>query len=167
MAIKQQAYNVILEIFDKTTGNKWVDANPSEGLLQDMVVDLYKDGVFSGSRFPDERISDNLVLLNLSGGASGDTDVSSLYLEIRFGGTENITIPSVQILLDDFDSISVVEPSGRATTFREMIVQLYMRFFNKVDKTSGAIRTYDSDGNLTTTQTHSTSGSTTTVNKAS
>ncbi len=42
-----------------------------------------------------------------------------------------------------------------------------MRFFNKVDKTSGAIRTYDSDGNLTTTQTHSTSGSTTTVNKAS
>ena len=64
------------------------------------------------------------------------------------------------------DNILTTEPSGRATTFREMMVQLYMRFFNKVDKDANNIKTYDSLGNIVTTQSISDDDQNQTVNKA-
>jgi hypothetical protein len=82
-----------------------------------------------------------------------------------------ILIGSDQYLADtgkpDLDSVSIVEPSGVASNFREMAIQLWIRFFNKVDKTSTEIKTYDASGNVITTQTYTESGDTEIVNKAS
>ena len=64
------------------------------------------------------------------------------------------------------DSISTGEPSGRATTFREMLIQLYMRFFNKAIKNTTTITTYDTDGTSVTEQSYTSSGGVDTVNKA-
>ncbi len=216
MAIKQQAYNIMLELFDGLTGAKWVDINPSSSILEEINVDIYQDGDFVKTRNPDGRISDNLIIINLSGGLGGETDANSIFLEFTYTGVEDITIPSIQILLDpiildtldsiksqtdqlDFvnpnpstgkgevisnvnnntdktgyslsptglDNISATEPSGRASTFREMIVQTWMRFFNKVDKNATQIKVYDDSGTVNTTQTHTTAGSTTTIEEAS
>ena len=173
--------------------------------MQEILVDIYKDGVFSERRSPDTRLTDNLVVINLTGGSGGDTDADSVFLESIYGGNDNIVIPAVQILLDEenatnigliktqtdqlnftgddvkatldsetvnlsatgLDNIPATEPSGRATTFRQMLIQTWMRFFNKVDRTATQVRTYDDSGNVITTQNHSESGGTETVNKSS
>ncbi len=64
------------------------------------------------------------------------------------------------------DTISASEPSGRATTFREMIVQLYMRFFNKATLDNNNLKVYTEGGSINTTQSVSDTGTTQTVNKA-
>ena len=64
------------------------------------------------------------------------------------------------------DAVDITEPSGRASNFREMIVQLFMRFFNKVNKNTTTITTYDTDGNSVTEQSYTSSGGVDTVNKA-
>ena len=167
MAIRQQQCIVILELLDGTTGAKWVDPNPSSSILEEINVDIYKDATLIDSRTPSSRISDNLISLVLAGGAGGDTDSSSIFLEATYSGIDDIIIPSVQILLNDFDSVSIVEPSGRAKNYRQMVVQLYMRFFNKVVKDSDTIDVYDEDNTSpTTTQSYTEVGDTTTVNKA-
>ena len=171
MAIKQQEYNVMLELFDGTTGDKWTDPNPSSSILEEINVDIYKDGIFETSRNPDTRISDNLTMITLTGGSTGETDAGNVFLDITYTGSEDITIPSIQILLDDFnsafDNISTAEPTGKASTFREMIVQTWMRFFNKVDKNDTQIKVYDKSDTVSTTQIHTTVGSTTTIEEAS
>jgi hypothetical protein len=68
---------------------------------------------------------------------------------------------------DGLDSISTDEPSGRATNFREMIVQNWMRFFNKVTKTSSIITVHDKNNSEVTEQNYDTSGTTETVFKSS
>ncbi len=73
----------------------------------------------------------------------------------------------VKLASDGLDNISVTEPSGKASTFREMVVQLFMRFFNKVDKTPTQIRVYDNTGSISTTQSHSTTSGATTVGDSS
>ena len=47
---------------------------------------------------------------------------------------------------DGLDSIPITAPSGVATTFREMVVQVWRRFFKKVIKTSDTITTYADNG---------------------
>lgn len=47
---------------------------------------------------------------------------------------------------DGLDAIATTAPSGPATTFREMVVQTWRRFFRKATKTSTAITTYADDG---------------------
>ena len=65
------------------------------------------------------------------------------------------------------DSISITEPSGRATTFREMVLQTWMRFFNKVERTSTQIKVYDAGGaSAITTQEHSNASNIVTVDEA-
>jgi len=166
MAIKQQAYQVMLELFNGLTGARWVDANPSISILEEITVDIYQNGSLIDTRYPNSRISDNLILFNLSGGSGGDTDASSIFLEPIYNGSDDIIISSVQILLDDFESVSVTEPSGRASNFREMIVQLYMRFFNKVTLDSDSLEVYNESGVVNTTQSVSDTGSAQTVNEA-
>ena len=59
------------------------------------------------------------------------------------------------------DSISITAPSGVATNFREMVVQVWRRFFKRATATSTEIRTYADDGTTTiTTQTVSDNGTT-------
>lgn len=57
------------------------------------------------------------------------------------------------------DAISTTAPTGVASNFREMMVQLWRRFFKRVykDKNAGTIRTYADDGTtVITTQAYTT-----------
>ena len=66
------------------------------------------------------------------------------------------------------DAISTTAPSGVPTTFREMLVLLYRRFFAKTTLTTTQLKTYANDGTtVVTTQTVSSSGGTDTVGAAS
>jgi hypothetical protein len=61
---------------------------------------------------------------------------------------------------DGLDSISITAPTGVASNFREMSVQLWRRFFKKTTKTSTQIKTYADNGTtVITTQTISDTGS--------
>ena len=66
------------------------------------------------------------------------------------------------------DSITTTEPTGVATTFRGMMVQLYRRFFKKVTQTATALKTYKDNGStVVTTQTISDDDTTQTQGVAS
>jgi hypothetical protein len=64
------------------------------------------------------------------------------------------------------DSISIEEPSGRATNFREMVIQTWMRFYNKLVRDDSNIKTYDKDDIEITNQTYTADGADETVNKS-
>ena len=64
------------------------------------------------------------------------------------GGQEN---PPVILSSDGLDGVSVVEPSGLATNFREQMVQLYRRFFGKAELSVTQIKTYKEDGSTVAT----------------
>jgi hypothetical protein len=167
MATKQQAYQVILELLDGSTGNPWVDTSPSASILEEINVDLYKDGAFLSTKNPDNRLTDNLVVISLSGGSGGDTDAYSIFLESTYTGTDNIIISSVQILLEDgMDTISITEPDGVATTFREMVVQTWRRFFKKTTLASTKLEVYNDADVAITEQIISNTGGTKTVGDA-
>lgn len=62
---------------------------------------------------------------------------------------------------DGLDSISTTGPTGAASNFREMLVQLWRRFFRKSTLTSTQLKTYADDGTtVVTTQTVSDDGTT-------
>lgn len=66
------------------------------------------------------------------------------------------------------DSISITAPTGVASNFREMMVQVWRRFFKKATKSSSAIETFADDGTtVLTTQAISVSGSDETQGAAS
>ena len=52
---------------------------------------------------------------------------------------------------DGLDSVSITGPSGVAANFREMLVQLWRRFFKKTTLTSSQMRTYADDGSTVVT----------------
>lgn len=61
---------------------------------------------------------------------------------------------------DALDGISTGAPTGVASNFREMLVQVWRRFFKKATKSSTQIKTYADNGStVVTTQTISSSGS--------
>ena len=103
-------------------------------------------------------------------------DKVDIYIYAIINGTNSHAIIDSFILdngvilaSDGLDNILLAaEPTGRATTFREMVVQLWMRFFNKVDRTSAQIRVYNEAGDTAiTTQAHEDVGDVVTVDKAS
>lgn len=56
---------------------------------------------------------------------------------------------------DGLDSISTTAPSGVASNFREMLVQVWRRFFKRTVRTSTQIKTYADNGtSVLTTQTY-------------
>lgn len=66
------------------------------------------------------------------------------------------------------DAITATDPAGLATTFPQMVVQTWRRFFHKVTATSTQVKTYDDAGTgVLTTQTVSDDGTTETQGKAS
>jgi len=74
---------------------------------------------------------------------------------------------TVNLASTGLDNIVATEPTGVATTFREMIVQLWMRFFNRIDKDATKIQVYEDDGEtVSTIQTYTEGGTTEVVSKA-
>jgi hypothetical protein len=69
---------------------------------------------------------------------------------------------------DGLDAISITEPAGVAANFREMMLQLWMRYFYKTTLTSTQLKTYSTDSaSVKTTQAVSDAGGTQTIGKAS
>lgn len=83
-------------------------------------------------------------------------------------GDWNTDKAGYKLASDGLDSISTTAPAGVASTFREMVVQTWRRFFAKATKTDTQIKTYADNGTtVLTTQTISDSGGTETQGKAS
>jgi hypothetical protein len=83
------------------------------------------------------------------------------------GSVASVTA-GVNLAATGLDSIPVADPGGVASTFPQMVVQTWRRFFKKATKTSTQIKTYDDTGVTTrTTQTVSDDGTTQTQGVAS
>jgi len=74
--------------------------------------------------------------------------------------------PEMVLASDAFDNIAITEPSGVASNFREMLVQLWRRFFKKSTATRDALKTYKDDSSEATSQAVSFDGTTKTVGNA-
>ena len=75
--------------------------------------------------------------------------------------------PEVVLGASGLEGISIDDPGGVASNFSEMMVQLWRRFFKKVSKDNGYIKTYDDLGStVVTTQEISTNGSLDVVDEA-
>lgn len=77
------------------------------------------------------------------------------------------TIAPVSLAATGLDAIAITSPAGRASTFAQMIVQLYRRFFSKSVFDGATIKTYADDGTtLITSQTTTNAGGSQTVGPA-
>jgi len=85
------------------------------------------------------------------------------------GNDVKATLDSETVVLSagGLDNIPVSDPGGVADEWDEMLVQVWRRFFKKVDRNATQIRTYDDSGNtVRTTQTVTDDGTTTIVGAA-
>jgi hypothetical protein len=67
---------------------------------------------------------------------------------------------------DGLDNISTTEPASVAANFREMVVQVWRRFFKATTATSGQLKCYKDDDSVATTQAVGFDGTTKTVDDA-
>lgn len=82
--------------------------------------------------------------------------------------TEVATKTGFKLASDGLDSVATTEPSGKASNFREMIVQVWRRLFGKTTLTTSELKTYKTDGTtVATTQVVSETGTTRTQGEAS
>ena len=85
-------------------------------------------------------------------------------------GTVNATVvdkTGYKLASDGLDSIATTAPTGAASNFREMLVQVWRRFFKKATKTDSQLITYADNGTTPiTTQTINDDGSTETQGAA-
>lgn len=96
------------------------------------------------------------------------TDVDAILVDTAEIGSAGVGLTAVGLAADGLDNIPVTSPGGVASTFPEMIVQLWRRVFKKSTQTSTTLTTYEDDGTTaTTTQTLSDSGGTQTQGAAS
>jgi hypothetical protein len=96
-------------------------------------------------------------------GKSDTANVSIIPLTVTF---EQLT--GYSLAATGLDAITATAPGGVASTFPQMVVQLWRRFFKKSTMTSSALVTYADDGSTAeTTQTVSDDGTTQTQGAAS
>ncbi len=86
--------------------------------------------------------------------AAAKADTAAILVDT---GTDGVVVASASksgyaLSATGLDALSIAGPSGPATTFRQMVVQLWKRFFGKVeyDKENGTIKTYEDDTVITT-----------------
>lgn len=139
---------------DGTVATIWSGEHPSEEI---------GSGLYSKS-----YATDDLSLYTYYGSAAytGATVLDSNYSLYGGGGEADKT--GYALSATGLDSIAVTAPTGVATTFPGMMVQLFRRFFGKVTMTASALKTWDDTGLVvTTTQTVNDDGTTQTQGKAS
>jgi hypothetical protein len=134
------------------------------------MLEVGSNGYYVGSFDGSANISISglyTIRVFIQGGSNPiDTDTSIGEGEIPWDGTEEISLLNSILDENGLNSISTSEPSGRSSNFREMVVQLYQRFFNKVTLDNSNLKVYDSGGSVVTTQSASDDGSTQTLGKA-
>ncbi len=96
-------------------------------------------------------------------------DVDNIETQIGIAGAGLSGIPKTGFKLasDGLDSVSTTEPTGVASTFRDMVVQGWCRWFRPSSLTTSQLKTFASDGStLRTTQAVSDNGTTQTQGNA-
>ena len=79
----------------------------------------------------------------------------------------NAKTTAAKLAADGLDAIPITAPTGAATTFRQMIVAIWRRFFKRATMTSTEIKTYADDGaTVITTQPITDDGTTQTQGSA-
>jgi hypothetical protein len=70
------------------------------------------------------------------------------------GSAITVSSGKVKLAADGLDSVDITEPAGVAANFREMVVQVWRRFFKKavINMTDGTLKCYKDDGFVATTQ---------------
>lgn len=118
----------------------------------------------------DEAAAD---VVNIDGAAMRGTDgaytgTPPTAAAIRQEIDANSTKTGYKLASDGLDQIPVADPAGVATTFPQMLVQMWRRFFRKVTLTASELKTYADDGTtVRTTQAMSDDGTTETQGAAS
>jgi len=156
------------------------------GPLQANLIQVGGESIEIGDFLEQQDIRDSMKLAPSAGAAvdgSIDDQIADAqaYLETNLGangvnateaggtGDQLTTIPRTgyKLAADGLDTISATRPSGKATTFPGMIVQLFYRFFGKATQTTTELKTYAADGStVVTTQTISDDGTTETQGEA-
>jgi len=131
-----------LVIVDDGTNNVgWGEYEPTVNL---------KDDAITASKY-DESTAFPLVLVDTGTTKVARTGADSDTLETL--SDEIATKTGYKLASDGLDSIAITEPSGVASNFREMVVQLWRRFFGKSTLSKTEIKNYKADGiTVTTTQ---------------
>lgn len=121
------------------------------------------------------EIQTSLATLTALGTVAADLGVvASNVIEILDDtGTNGVVVASgsktgYSLSSSGLDSISITAPTSVATNFREMMVQVWRRYFKKATMTTTELKTFADNGStVITTQTVSDDGTTQTVNAAS
>jgi hypothetical protein len=100
-----------------------------------------------------------------------NTSLSSVHGAASWATATSVTVSDKTgfiLATTGLDSVAITAPTGPATNFREMLVQVWRRFFKKATKTSTQLITYADNGTtVVTTQTVSDDGTTETQGDAS
>ena len=141
--------------------------------LANLEVDVTK---WKGAAAP-AMTGDAYARLGAPAGASVSADIAAVKAEtaliVADTGTDGVLVAAAaktgyKLASDGLDSVAITYPSGVASNFREMMIQLWIRFFGKVTKTDSAIRTYAANGtDVLTTQVISDTAGTETQGAAS
>ena len=128
---------------------------------------LQEDGtvrVAAGTSLPEVGSKGYYTVVNASIITSDVAVVKNASGKIIGGGEEN---PPVILSSDGLDTVAITEPSGVASNFREMVVQLWRRFFGKTTFSQTQILHYKADETtVATTQTVSETSSLATQGEA-
>ena len=100
--------------------------------------------------------------------ATVDGIVDDILLDTAEIGTAGAGLTAVALASDGLDAISTAAPTGVASNFREMLVQVWRRYFAKSTMTASELKTYADNGtDVLTTQALSDDGTTQTLGAAS
>lgn len=111
--------------------------------------------------------TDTVTLANGAHGGAAATLVLSDYTNFHATSVTVSDKTGFKLASDGLDSISTTGPAGVAANFREMVVQLWRRFFGKSTLTADTLTTYDDAGTTAATeQTVSDDETTQTMGKA-
>lgn len=104
----------------------------------------------------------NITVKEQAGGSPAESDAAIGSGVIQWTGSAVVPLSGgVVLAATGLDNISVSDPGGVASTFAQMVVQLWRRFFKRVTLTSTTLITYADDNSTTrTSQTVSDNGTT-------
>lgn len=97
----------------------------------------------------------NVVAKVQAGASPAETDFNAGEGDVQWTGTAVVPLSGgVVLAATGLDNISVADPGGVASTFAQMVVQVWRRFFKRVTLTSTTLITYaDDNSTARTTQT--------------
>jgi len=116
-------------------------------------VALYSGGYNAGDS-ADYHGSSEQITVDWTDGGRLDTIVDSILTDTGTDGVVVADKTGFKLASDGLDTVATTAPSGVASNFREMLVQVWRRFFKKSTLTSTELKTYADNGtDVLTTQT--------------